>query len=217
MAKTVIAPTSTATDLSVAKATEILKLHREIVAVFLKGAKLAYKAGSMLYEIQMRTDAYQWNDWVRDVLKLSLQTVNRYITIYEAFKGKPEELEDLTMKDALHRAALEFYAKKPREKTGRIEYGNPTKQLEFDWEAVFAKPPVSKAKLKNYRFECPDQRSLWMVKRGMDFAVKYLDLFTDRPNRELRSPYETMMKTIQGAVELYFEKVEQTEAAEEEE
>ena len=120
----------------------------------------------------------------------------------------PKEIEDLTIEAALG-------VKRSSTGKGRLEYGNPDKQYEFDWEAIFAKPPISKADLKDYRFECPDDRSLWLVKRGVNYPIKFLDLFSDKPDDALKFPYEAMMKTIQGAVEMYFQEVEKTEKAEE--
>lgn len=212
MAANVIAPHKANTDLSITKAKEIMALHKAANAAFLKGAKLAFQAGALLSEIKLRTDTYQWKDWITDVLKLSLVTVNRYIALYETFKENPEELESLTMKEAIHKAALEFCAKKSGETKGKAVYGgDPNKQPELDWEEAFSKPPVSKAKLKNYRFECFAHRSLWLVKRGMNFPVKFMDLFTERPKDELALPYDAMMKAIQASVELYFEQVERME------
>ncbi len=198
-----------ATDISAAKAAEIRKLHVSVCKTIGKGAQLAFLAGQELTEVFTRMhDASEWKDWVEHTLKMGMSTVRRYIALYERFRDNPKEIEDLTIEAALG-------VKRASAEKGRIEYGNPDRQYEFDWEAAFAKPPISKAKLKDHRFECPDNRSIWLVKRGINYPVKFLDLFSDEPNDTLKFPYEDMMKKIQGAVEMYFQEVEKIEKTEE--
>jgi hypothetical protein len=212
-----IAPVIPAAPLSESTATAVRKLHKEIIACLVRGAQKAYQAGKILYEAQLDCDVYKWKDWVAD-LGISTTTVDRYITIYMAFKDRPEAIEDKTIKEAFAEAAALFWAKSGTdaraERKAQAKYGIVNKQLLIDWEEIFAKPPVSKAKLTKYRFECPDKRSFWLIRRGINSPIKFMDLFTDVPDGDLKRPYEAMMKSIQGAMEMYYEQVEKQEPEE---
>jgi hypothetical protein len=202
-------PPAPPTDLSAARIAEVNALHKKFVSSLQKGAKTAFQAGAILREMCGQLPAeVSWPGFVRENFCFTVQTANAYIRVYEGFKDNPGLLEKQTISGALE------YLGKPRRDRGRIEYGNPSKQLEFDLETVFAKPPVAKIKLENHRFECPDRRSLWLVRRGLNYPVKFLDLFTNPPEDGLRFPYDAMMKSLQGAVEMYYAEVERIEEKE---
>jgi hypothetical protein len=192
---------------------QIQKLHKEINACLLKGAKAAYQAGELLYQAQLDVDAYQYKEWIESI-GIAPRTLNRYLGVYQAFMEKPEALEDLSTAEALHQASMAFIQKKAEGSREGHKYGLASKQFDFDLDAIFSQRPVSKAKLARYRFTSPDLRSLWLVKKGFNSPVPLMNLYVDPPEGDLRVPYESMMKAIQGAVELYYEKVEKVEPEE---
>jgi hypothetical protein len=198
------------------KIKQIQKLHKEINACLLKGAKAAYQAGELLYKAQLEVDHYQYREWIESI-GISPRTLNRYLGVYQAFMDRPEALEDLTTAEALHQSSMAFIRQKAEASKEGGKYGIASKQIELDLDAIFSQRPVSKAKLERYRFTSPDLRSLWLVKKGFNSPVPLMNLYVDPPEGNLRVPYESMMKAIQGAVELYYEKVEKAEPEDEEE
>jgi hypothetical protein len=186
---------------------KINALHRECLAAFKKGAKRAFEIGNLLFDLQK--DLYlgeSWPQYVKEHFCFGVSMANTYIRVYLHYRDDPKALVDMTI-----RGALNTISKPPPLPPGPVVYGNPGKQLEFDWEASFLKPPVSKVKLENYRFECPDARSLWLVRRGIPVPEKIMDLRLDKPQGELKFHYAEMMRAVQGAVEQYYLHVEKTE------
>jgi hypothetical protein len=161
----------------------------------------------MLFELQ--EGLYigdSWTQYVQEHFCFSVQQASTYVRVYLHYKDDPGALVDMTI-----RGALEKISKPAPLPPGPVVYGNPDKQLEFDWEASFKKPTVSKVKLENYRFECPDLKSLWLVRRGIPVPEKILDLRLDKPQGELKFHYDEMMRAVQGAVEQYYLHIESEE------
>ena len=178
-------------------------------------ALIAFEIGKRLQAVKEREQHGDFIKWLNKNITFSIRTAYNYMALYNYFKFAPvANLDDMKINEALIIAGI----KKPKEKAitkDLVEYGNPDKQLEFDWESCFAKPTLSKAKLNNYRFECSDDRSFWLVKRGFNVPIKFLDLYIEPETRdELIFHYEGMLKTIQSAVENYFLEVEQVEERE---
>jgi hypothetical protein len=189
---------------------KINRLHRECFAAFKKGAKRAFEIGRMLLELQQKDLSLgePWEQYVKENFCFSVRQANTYIRVYLFYKDDPKLLVDLTIQ-----GALDTISRPPPLPAGPVVYGNPDNQLEFDWEASFQKPTVSKVKLENYRFVCPDARSLWLVRRGIPVPEKIMDLRLDKPLGELKFHYDEMMRAVQGAVEQYYLHVEKTEEA----
>jgi hypothetical protein len=189
---------------------KINKNHRESFAAFKKGARLAFENGNLLLELQQKDLSFgePWEQYVKENFCFSVRQANTYIRVYLHYKDDPKLLVDMTIQGALN-----AISRPPPLPAGPVVYGTPDKQLEFDWEASFNKPTVSKVKLENYRFECPDTRSLWLVRRGIPVPEKIMDLRLDKPQGELKFHYDEMMRAVQGAVEQYYLHVEKTEEA----
>lgn len=207
MAKHVIAPETPDTDISVTKAQEIRKILSDMQKHFQKGALLAFEAGRAITEVYLRVDYNaNFNDWVKDQLRIAPATAARYMEIYDRFKDAPKELADMTINAALG------YLKKGSAEPRQVEYGNPDKQQEFDWESCFKKSPVSRIKLKNYRFECPDNRTFYLVPRGCSRPQKLVEfIVADIPDGELKYSYDNMMREVQISLEKYYKEVESIE------
>jgi hypothetical protein len=184
---------------------KVLDLYREFVSSMKKGARRAFEIGKILRDLQgnLRPVADSWPKFVEEHFPFTLQTANTYIRVYENFKDNQKLLAEQTIG-----GALKLLSAPPKESQGRIEYGNPDKQLELPWEAIFAKPPVSKARLKDHRFECIGGHDIYLVRRGLNFPVKVVDLLTDDPGANLKAPYQGMLESIQAALELYYQEVE---------
>ncbi|MCL2762215.1 MAG: DUF3102 domain-containing protein [Treponema sp.] len=204
---------SVSTDVSAARVAEINRLHRDFVKILKKGAMTAFEIGKSLSDVKYRTlDASDsWPQWCKDNLDFDEDTANRYLRVYENFKDNPKLLIGQTIF-----GALKSISAPQQEKQGRVEYGNPDKQYEFPWEYAFEKPPLSKAKLKNYRFEIPSNHDIYLIRRGFNAPIKIVDLLTSDPEENLKTVYRGMMETIQRALEMYFQEVERIESLQEE-
>jgi hypothetical protein len=196
-----------ATDISAARIKEACKLHVKFVSAAKKCARIAFELGNILWDIRGRLQAeVSWPEFVRDNFPFTPQAANGYLRVYENFRDNPGLLEEQSVSGALKSLSS------PRsEKQGPVEYGKAGRQPELPWETIFAKPPVSGAALRNYRFERPDNHSVYLIRRGLDYPVKVVNLLTDDPPDALRFSYESMTKTIQSALELYYQEVEKQE------
>jgi len=202
---------NTPLEISIAKIVEINKLHEQFLKFLKKGAMTAFEIGKTLREISDRLDSYDsWPQWCRDNLAFDVGTANRYLRIYDNFKGNPSLLSGQTIS-----GALKLLSAPQKEPQGAVEYGNPDKQFLFPWEASFEKPPLSKAKLKNYRFEIPGNHDVYLIRRGFNAPIKIIDLLTPEPEENLKTAYQGMMENIQVALEMYFQEVERIESLQE--
>jgi len=183
-------------------------LHKKFTGALKKGAAFAFEIGQTLKTLYGRLPATaSWPKYVEEHFSFSYHTASAYIRVYENFKDNPKLLAEQTIS-----GALKLLGAAPKEKCGPVEYGGSGKQLELPWEAIFSKPPLSKAKLKNHRFECIGGHDIYLVQRGLNFPVKVVDLLTDDPSEHLKAPYQGMLEGIQTALELYYAEVERLEA-----
>ena len=199
---------STPTDISAARIEGVNALHKKFISTMKKGALLAFEIGKTLREIWERLDGYDsWPQWCGDNLVFDLSTANRYMRVYDNFKDNPALLCNQTIS-----GALKLISAPQDEKPGRVEYGNPDKQYEFPWEYSFEKPPLSKAKLNNYRFEIPNNHDVYLIRRGFNAPLKIVDLILSDPEENLKTAYQGMLENIQSSLEMYFQEVERIEA-----
>ena len=175
-------------------------------------AVAAYKMGGELVQAKEQTEHGKFLKWVNDTFPFSRSHATRYMRLYEWFKDDPAVLENMGVTEALRRAGIIEPKKALPDKRGPIEYGNPNKQVELPWETIFAKQPISKAKLKNYRVECIGLHDIYLVSKGFNFPIKVVDLILENPNSHLKAPYQGMLDSIQAALELYYAEVERLEA-----
>ncbi|MCL2722202.1 MAG: DUF3102 domain-containing protein [Treponema sp.] len=201
---------STPTDISASKIAKVNDLHKQFITILKKGAMMAFEIGKILRDIYNRLDGYDsWPQWCKDNLDFDLKTASRYIRIYDNFKDNPKLLTGQSILDALN-----FISTPEKEKT-HVEYGNSDKQYEFPWEYAFEKPPLSKASLKNYRFEIPNNHDVYLIRRGFNAPIKIVDLLTPDPEENLKTAYQGMLENVQTALEMYFQEVERIEALQE--
>jgi hypothetical protein len=121
-------------------------------------------------------------------------------------------MEKMGLKEAMIQAGI-IEPKRPLlEKSGPVEYGIPGKQIELPWKKIFSKPPISNAKLKNHRLECIGGHDIYLIRRGLNFPIKIVDLLTPDPIEYLKAPYQGMLDSFQAALELFYEEVERLEA-----
>jgi hypothetical protein len=201
----------TKTDISAARISEVNNLHKKFESAIKKGAQTAFDIGKILTEIRERLDAYaSWPQWCGDNLAFDTSTANRYLRVYDNFKDNPKKIVGHTID-----GVLKLLSSSREEKRPRIEYGNPDMQYEFPWEVSFEKPPISKAKLKNYRFETPGNHDIYLIRRGFNAPIKIVDLLLPEPDENLKTVYKGMMENIQASLEMYFQEVERIEELQE--
>ena len=187
---------------------QVVDRYQQFISSLKKGAKLAFELGQMLRTLYGRLPVKEsWPKYVEEHFPFSYKTASTYIRVYENYKDNPKLLVDQTINGALNRLSAP-----PQEKRGHVEYGNPNKQLELPWEAIFSKPPVSQATLKNHRIECMGKHDIYLIRRGLNFPIKIVDLLTVDPIEHLKAPYQGMLDSIQAALELYYAEVERLEA-----
>jgi hypothetical protein len=185
-------------------------LHRQFISAMKKSAKTAFAAGKILHELQTNLLVGElWSQYVKENFCFSERQANTYIRVYVNYKDNPKVLAEMTIY-----GALDKISRPPPLPPVPVEYGSPSKQLEFEWEASFKKPTASKLDLKNYRFECPDRKSLWLVRRGIPIPEKIVDFRLDNPRGDLKFFYDEMMRTFQIAVEQYYLQIEKEEERE---
>ncbi|MDR0501871.1 MAG: DUF3102 domain-containing protein [Treponema sp.] len=199
------------TDISAARIEEINNHHKQFEKLVKKGAMTAFKIGKMLQDIWDRLDGHDsWPVWCESNLVFDVSTANRYLRIYDNYKDNPKQLSGQSIS-----SVLQILSASKKESQGPVEYGNPDNQLEFPWEYAFEKPPLSKAKLNNYRFEIPGNHDVYLIKRGFNAPIKIVDLLLSDPEENLKTAHKGMMENIQVALETYFQEVERIEALQE--
>jgi hypothetical protein len=165
---------SVSTDISAARIEEINNLHKQFEKIIKKGAMKAFEIGKILRDILDRLDGHDsWPQWCKANLVFDVNTANRYLRVYDNFKDNPKLLTGQNASNV-----LQSLSAPKKENQGPIEYGNPDKQYEFPWEYAFEKPPFSKVKLKNYRFEIPSNHDVYLIRRNFNASIKIVDLLT---------------------------------------
>jgi hypothetical protein len=199
------------TDISAARIDEINKLHKEFVKVAKKGAITAFKIGKILRDVWDRLDGNtSWPQWCENNLAFDASTANKYMRIYDSFKDTPKLLAEYSVS-----GILKSLSNPQKENHGQVEYGGSDKQFEFPWEYAFEKPPLSKAKLENYRFEIPSNHDIYLIRRGFNAPIKIVDLLLPDPDENLKTVYKGMLENVQAALEIYYQEVERIEALQE--
>lgn len=139
---------------------------------------------------------------IADATGLDAHKVSTSIKIYTTFKDNPDMLKSLTLKDA-----VKFIAgPKENENGGRksIAYGGDGSQPELDWEEAFMRKPLAKVTLEDYRIDAPNSHELWIVKRGLKFPTKMLEVtLGDETDAGMKLAYDEFMKKTQMAAEEY--------------
>jgi len=201
------------TDISAARIEEVNNLHRRFVKILTKGALTAFEIGKILRDIWGRLDAHDsWAQWCGDNLAFDVSTANRYMRVYENFKDNPKLLCGQTIA-----GALKLLSASQKESGEVTRYGDEEKRPETPWERYFELPPLGrKVKLDNYRFEQPNSRELYLIRRGLNYPVLIAEvLASGSDDGRLKTAHRGMMENIQVALETYYQDVERVEALQE--
>ena len=203
---------SMSTDISAARVTEVNNLHKRFVRIMKKGAFAAFEIGKILRDIWDRIDAHEsWPGWCKDNLTFDVRTANTYLRIYENFKDNPKLLSGHTITGALKLlSAPQNEKQEAKEESLKEKYETP-------WEQYFEAPPLSrKVKLNNHRFEIPNSRELYLIRRGFNYPVRIAEVLAPgSDDSRLKSAYRGMMENVQVALEMYFQEIERIESLQE--
>lgn len=197
---------------------EIIQKVRIGHAAFLKAmkqaAEKAFEIGSLLFTLREKDPAMSWKNIIADMFPFSVGTANKYLKVYIHFKDKPSLLENLSMTEAYGQSGLKCLTE-PETKPvqGRLEAETAQQELEFDIEEIFKMPCVSKAKLQNYRIEAVGKSGrLWMIDRS-GTSMPVAQLYATPPQGFPETEQKELLRNVQIALELYFEKIEKYEKA----
>jgi hypothetical protein len=202
-------------DLSAGAVREVNALHKKFIASMKKSAMIAFEIGQLLYTIRRNADAsLPWIQFVKENFDFSYNTANNYIRTFEFFKEDPKLLEDKGKTEAYALAGLAGVKaeKDGEEKPSRIKFaGDEQPEFDYDIEALFAEPCISRAKLKNYRVESfHETNRLWLIsKSGAHIPV--VQLYTTPPQGLPDIEQKELLKNVQIAIEKYYERIEQYE------
>jgi hypothetical protein len=199
------------TDISAARIEEANNLHKQFVKIMKKGAQYAFEIGTILFDIQLRDEeaSYSWPEWCENNLIFDVSTANKYLRIYNNFKDNPKLLADQTIT-----GALKLLSSPQKEKEELTQYGQTDKRPETSWEQYFEIPPLGrKVTLNNYRFEQPNAHELYLIRRGLDYPVKIVEVLAPgSDDGQLKTAHKGMMENVQIALETYFQEVERIES-----
>ena len=171
-----------------------------------------FAVGERLTAIKEKLEHGKFLAYLENEFPYSRQTAYNYMRLYEFYKDDPASLGSLGYREALIKAGI-IDSKRPDKNTcGKIEYGNPDKQYEFPWEYAFEKPPLSNAKLNNYRIETPGNHDIYLIRRGFNAPIKIVDILLSEPEENANTLYRGMLEDFQRALEKYFFEIERIEA-----
>lgn len=202
-------------DISAGAVQEVNALHKKFIASMKKSAMIAFEIGQRLYTIRRNSDAsLPWMQYVKENFDFSYNTANNYIRTFEFFKEDPSLLEDKAKTEAYALAGLAGVKaeKDDGEKHARVKYaGDEPPDFDYDIEALFAEPCLSKAKLKNYRIESfHETNRLWLVSKNGGH-IPIVQLYTTPPQGLPEIEQKELLKNVQIAIEKYYERIEQYE------
>lgn len=182
----------------------IAKNGEKITSLMKSSVEDYFEAGEILFKAVLELPCKVNYKMLADSTGITPIQVSNALKIYKYFKDAPELMDNLTMKDAVRLICGKEKADGKEEKQ-KITWNQDAGQMEFDWEQVFQKPTASHLELQDVRFENPDNLSLWMIKRGSNFPVKYCEFYADPPKDPvLKIEHDNMMKEIQASVEKFF-------------
>ncbi|MDR1373499.1 MAG: DUF3102 domain-containing protein [Treponema sp.] len=204
------APAPVPVEIFLDKAEEVNTLYKKFLFTMKKGAAFTFEIGKILKEVWEQLDVYtSWPQWCRERLVLSLSTANRCLRIYENFKDNPKVLAGLTTG-----GVIKTLSAPPREPREAAEYGAADRQMELPWERYFELPPLSgEVKLNNYRFEAPNDYEVYVIRRGINYPVKVVDILAPEDKR-LKTARRGMLEEVQAALERYYQEIERIETLE---
>jgi hypothetical protein len=171
------------------------EIHKLLDFNVKSNAFYAFNMGMRLLAVKNSLAHGEFLPWLEKNFDLTDRTARKYITLYKHYKNEPASfLESKGLEELYARAGI----------TQHDPYGS-----------LFNEPTVSQVKLENYRFECPDGKSLWLVRRGIPVLEKVFELRIDRPKiPELKLAYEKLMRDCQCEMEKFFMHVEEKEKRE---
>lgn len=196
-------------DISASRIEKINSMHIDLLKIFKKGAVKAFEIGKELRDIWGRMDESDpWTTWCKGNLVFDASVANRYLRIYENFKDNPKLLRDQTIG-----GALKLLSAPQKEKEEITRYGDAEKRPETPWEQYFELPPLGrKVQLRDHRFEQPNSRELYLIRRGVDFPIKMADIHAPgAEDSRLKTARQGMMEGIQIALEMYYQEIERLE------
>lgn len=207
---------STSTDISARAIEEINGLYHKFIFSMKKTAGIAFEIGKRLSYIRENMDVtIPWQAFIRDNFDFSYNTANSYIRTFEFFKEDPAMLKDKNKSEAYALAGITSL--KPEKETKeaeaiKVKYaGDDQLDLDYDIEALFNAPCISKAKLKNYRVESFHQSNrLWLINRDGGH-IPVAQLYTSPPQGMPEIEQKELLKNVQIALEKYYERVEKYE------
>lgn len=180
---------------------EVEKVQKHVHNAVLK----YYKIGEILTE-QIFPRATQKLSVARcgELLGIPEGWISKSVKIYKFFKGSPELLENVSMKDAI----IMMSDKISKEKVGQVQYALPNNQVGYDEDESFGLPTMSGITLNTYRLRAKDGK-FYLLHKGFPTAIPVATLTVDQPKSPSQQmAYDNMMAQTQKAFEEYYATIE---------
>jgi hypothetical protein len=188
--------------------------EEKINGLFVSMTQAYYDAGEIISNWAQGYHGRITRDVLEQAFRVSSRKINTAVKVYRTFQKTPGMIANTTLADAL---AL-YKVRKEAGERQRIEYAGDENAKEYDWDALFDQKPLAKVKLKNYRVQMPNDHELYIVKKGINQAIKTAEIYAvaKSGNNALNLAHEELLRDCQKAVEKYYSVYEREENTQEE-